>query len=241
MTRAPYVNFGHYVSEAWAQAPKQTFRDLGRHLRAARGDAFAGAVLDVGCAAGELLAYLASVFPGIRATGVDVFDELLAEARKRVPAAAFAKASALDLPRELHGKFDVVTATGVMSVFDENEIAAFWRNLVAAAKPDGLVIVLAPLNDYGVDTMIRHRKRMHGRALGWETGWNIHAVETVADIVAALGRRARFERFRFEGELARRDDPVRTWTLATADDPRQLTNGLKLLVDHYFMIVEAHA
>jgi len=238
MGRAPYVNFGHYIAQAWAATPKQSFRDLAAHIAAARGTELRGELLDIGCASGELLAYLQSVFPAMRATGMDVFEELLGEARKRVASAAFVKGSALELPRELRGAFDVVTAMGVMSIFDETEIAAFWDNALAAAKPDGLLIVLAPLNEYGVDTMIRHRKRMGGRVLGWETGWNIHAMETITEIVAALGRRVRFERFGFEGSLEPRADPVRTWTLATADNPRQLTNGLKLLVDHYFMIVD---
>src|SRR5262249_61176664 len=100
------------------------------------------------------------------------------------------------------------------SIFDESDIATFWRSIVAAAKPDGLVIVLAPLNEHGVDTMIRHRKRVGGRTSGWETGWNIHAMETVSEVVARLDRTVRFERFRFEGTLAPREDPVRTWTLA---------------------------
>lgn len=238
MTGASYANFGHYISEAWAASPKQTFRELAAHIARLRGADAAGNLLDVGCATGELVAYLSTVFPKLRATGADVFDPLLEEARKRVPSATFVKGSALELPRELRGAFDIVTAMGVMSIFDEREIAAFWENLLDAARPGGIVIVLAPLNEHGVDTMIRHRKRMGGRALGWETGWNIHAIETVAEILAARGRAVRFERFRFEGELAPRDDPVRTWTLATADNPRQLTNGLKLLVDHYFMIVD---
>ena len=238
MSGARYANFGHYITEAWAASPKQTFRDLASHIALLRGADAGGELLDVGCATGELVAYLRTVFPALRATGVDVFDPLLEEARKRVPSATFVKGSALGLPRELNGAFDIVTAMGVMSIFDEDEIAAFWENLLAAAKPGGLVIALSPLNEYGVDTMIRHRKRMGGRALGWETGWNIHAIDTITEITAARGRTVRFERFRFEGELAPREDPVRTWTLATADNPRQLTNGLKLLVDHYFMIVD---
>jgi len=60
-------------------------------------------------------------------------------------------------------------------------------------------------------------------------------------MVTALGAGLRLERFRFQGTLERRPDPVRTWTLATAEDPQQLTNGLKLLVDHYFMIARKPA
>lgn len=236
MTEAKYRNFAHYIGEGWSAEPKQSFVALAAHLETERGPEPAGELLDVGCATGELIGYLSAQFPGLRCTGVDLFDELLVQGRKNLPAASFHTASALALPAPLHRRFDVVTAIGVASVFDETEIEVFWRNLVGAARPGGTVVVLSPLNEFGVDTIIRHRKRRDGSPLPWETGWNVFATETISGIVQSLGATLRIERFRFDGELKPKADPVRTWTLATEKDPKQLTNGLKLLVDHYFMI-----
>ena len=236
MTDAKYRNFGHYIGEGWSREPKQTFVVLADHLIAERGGEVSGELLDIGCATGELIGYLSTRFPSITATGVDVFDELLDQARKNVPPATFINASALELPKQLSNRFDIVTAVGVASVFDEQQIAQFWTNLLAAAKPGGTVAVLSPLNEYGVDTVIRHRKRRDGAALSWETGWNVYAIETIKEIAASLGASIRIERFHFRGRLAPKPDPVRTWTMTTEKDPEQLTNGLKLLVDHYFMI-----
>jgi trans-aconitate methyltransferase len=236
MTDAKYRNFGHYIGEGWSREPKQTFVALADHLIAERGAEPSGELLDIGCATGELIGYLLSRFPSLAATGVDVFDELLEKARGHVPPASFVKASALALPAAFSNRFDLVTAVGVASVFDEREIAEFWRNLLNAARPGGTVAVLSPLNEFGVDTVIRHRKRRDGAPLAWETGWNVYAIETITEIAAALGATLRIERFRFKGRLEARTDPVRTWTMSTERDPEQLTNGLKLLVDHYFMI-----
>lgn len=236
MADAKYRNFGHYIGEGWSAEPKQSFVALASHLERELGQAPSGALLDIGCATGELIGFLSARFPGLRCTGVDVFDALLEKARGNVPSAKFVNASALALPPEMSGQFDVVTAVGVASVFDENEIETFWRNLIRAAKPGGAIAVLSPLNEFGVDTMIRHRKRRDGAPLQWETGWNVFAIETIKEIVGSLGATIRIERFRFEGELQPKPDPVRTWTMTTEKDPRQLTNGLKLLVDHYFMI-----
>lgn len=241
MTDAQYRNFGHYIGEGWSAEPKQSFVNLGAHLEAARGGAPAGELLDIGCATGELMGYLGARFPALRCTGADLFDELLDQGRRNLPAATFVKASALALPAEWSAKFDIVTAIGVASVFDETEIEAFWRNLISAARPGGTIAVLSPLNEFGVDMIIRHRKRRGGAPLAWETGWNVFAIDTITEIVESLGATLRIERFRFEGELAPRADPVRTWTMATATDPKQLTNGLKLLVDHYFMIARTPA
>lgn len=236
MTDAKYRNFGHYLRDGWSAEPKQTFVALGDHLVHERGGAVEGRLLDVGCATGELIGYLRARFPALQCTGVDLFDELLAQARANLPAVTFVKASALALPPEFKDRFDVITVMGVASVFDDTEIEAFWRGMFAAAKPGGTIAVLSPLNEYGVDTVVRHRKRCDGAPLPWETGWNVYAIDTIAEIVGALGGDLRIERFRFTGTLERRPDPVRTWTLPTAENPQQLTNGLKLLVDHYFML-----
>jgi len=241
VTDASYRNFGHYIGEGWSAEPKQSFVALASHLAGEHGPAPAGELLDIGCATGELMGYLGAQFPALRCTGVDVFDELLDQGRKNLPSATFVKASALALPSEWRAKFDIVTAIGVASVFDETEIEGFWRNLFGAARPGGTIAVLSPLNEFGVDTMIRHRKRRAGAPLGWETGWNVFAIDTITEIVRSLGATLRIERFRFDGELLPRADPVRTWTIATGQDPKQLTNGLKLLVDHYFMIARKPA
>ena len=237
MADAKYRNFGHYIREGWSAEPKQTFVALGNHLLEERSGQVSGQLLDVGCATGELIGYLSARFPQLTCTGVDLIEDVLVQARANLPGVEFVQASALTLPSRFHGRFDIVTVMGVASVFDETEIDAFWRSVIGAAKPGGTVAVLSPLNEYGVDTVVRHRKRRDGVPLAWETGWNVYAIETIQQIVAALGAELRLERFRFQGTLERRPDPVRTWTLATADNPQQLTNGLKLLVDHYFMLV----
>jgi SAM-dependent methyltransferase len=239
MTSADYRNYGHYIGEGWSREPKELFKSLTAHLVAEKGMPLSGRLLDVGCATGELIAFLGARHPELRCTGVDVFPDLLFEARRLLPTGEFVEASALAIPDSFAEAFDIVLAVGVMSIFDETEIARFWQQLVGAARPGGIIIVCSPLNEYGVDTMIRHRKRPGGRAGPWEGGWNIFAKETIVEVLEPLGCAPRFEPFHLELNLERRDDPVRTWTLATEHNPNQLTNGLKLLVDHSFIIVRA--
>lgn len=231
-----YRNFEHYIVDGWQKSPKESFKALADHLN---GDGVQpkGHLLDVGCATGELLGFLASRFPGLSVTGVDVFDELLQSARRMLPGGTFVNSSALELPDEFRERFDFVTAVGVMSIFDEDELAQFWESLLGVTKPGGYIAVLSPLNEYGVDIIVRHRKRRDGKVLSWEAGWNVFSHETVRETLSAQGQEVSFERFVFKPVLPPKDDPVRTWTLPTAENPHQLTNGLKLLVDHYFMLV----
>jgi len=237
MSHASYRNHEHYIREEWPTAPKQTFVALAEQIAAA-GLAENALLLDVGCATGELIHYLGRTFPGFSFTGVDVFDELIDEAQRRVPEARFLKASGLELPFSCAGVFDAVTALGVLSIFDETELVRFWDQLLGATRDGGWIWVLAPLNEYGVDCMIRHRKRVGGRVGDWETGWNIHSQESIAEVLEERCREFRFHPFRIGLDLPRREDPVRTWTIRTENSERQLTNGMKLLVDHYIIEVQ---
>lgn len=235
MTDVAYRNHRHYISEGWSAEPKEMFKRLveilGEEWLSASRD-----VLDIGCATGELLGFLRRMVPGGRFVGVDVSEDLLGAGRRLLPEAEFVKASALDLPSPLAGAFDLVTAFGCMSIFDETELERFWDQSLTAARSGGRVVVLSPLNEFGCDMVIRHRKRLGEKVGLWERGWNIFAVETIADILAARGVELSLQRFNITIDLAPRSDPVRTWTIATKDRQRQLTNGLKLLIDHYFII-----
>jgi SAM-dependent methyltransferase len=234
---ATYRNYEHYIREGWSPEPKRTFVRLAEILRAASLPE-GGRLLDVGCATGELVHYLRTQLPGLRYTGADVFEALLATARRLVPEGEFVPASALDLPAEMTGAFDAVTAVGVVSIFDDVELARFLDNLLRVARPGGRIIILGPFNEHGVDCLIRHRKRVAGQLGPWETGWNIHSRQTVSELLEGRCRAHRFEDFRLDRPLPPREDPVRTWTIRTESNDRQLTNGLKLLVDLAYLEIE---
>lgn len=236
MTDAAYRNHRHYIDEGWKPQPKESFKALKGIIEDYKGLSGLN-VLDVGCATGEFLGYLSTQTTDSRFAGVDVTSDLLDTGRRLLPDTDFKLASALGLPEEFLGAFDVVCAIGCMSIFDENQIETFWDNMLGAAKPGGLVVVLSPLNEFGVDTMIRHKKRMSGHPPLWETGWNIFSQETIREILEIRGAKLELLRFQIPFDLEPQDDPVRTWTIRTEKRDRQLINGLKLLIDHYFMVV----
>lgn len=237
MKEAKYKNHQHYIDEGWSSDPKESFKSLSRIIKKNKGSKDLS-ILDVGCAAGELLGFLSTEFENCRLVGVDITEGLLDTGARLLPEAEFSMASALKLPQSYSEQFDIVSSIGCMSIFNESEIYEFWENLVRVAKPGGLIVVLSPLNEFGVDCMVRHRKRSGSELGSWETGWNIFSQETVHEIVEKQGLEVEMERFRIPFDIAPRKDPVRTWTMGTEDNELQLTNGLKLLIDHYFMIAK---
>ena len=234
---AEYKNFEHYLENKNEEPPKETFKVVASYLEEHSKRSNVASALDIGCAAGDLLQFISRNHGNIDLVGIDVFQELLVVAEKKVPRANFINASVLSMPSSFTERFDFVSAVGVMSIFNEDEVNAFWENLVRVTRPGGMIVVLSPLNEYGVDAIIKHRKRSRESLLAWETGWNIFSVETIEEIVNNLNHEVEFEKFRFTGHLNPQSDPVRTWTLPTKENSYQLTNGIKLLVDHYFMVV----
>ena len=233
---AEYKNYFHYIDEGWAKEPKRFFVKLKQLIEQAQLPAEANC-LDVGCATGELVAYLQKYFPDFSYTGIDVFDELIREAKKN-QTSGFLLQNILDKNKLMDKQFDLITVMGVMSIFDYSELLRFWGNIFSYAKPGGYIYVFSPLNEYGVDSLIKHRKYKNKTAGDWECGWNIYAKETIEDILGQYSCSFNFNRFQIDIDIPRQEDPIRTWTIKTESQNRQLMNGLKLLVDHYFVEVQ---
>ena len=229
-------NYEHYIHEGWSEQPKERFKRALDIVK--RNNAPSNChILDVGCATGEFLGYARKELPQSSLYGVDCDASLLKFAGKMLPDAEFRNASATALPGDYLNKFDVVTSIGCISIFDEDEVDLYLKNVVDACKPGGLMVILGPLNEYGVDVMIRHRTREPGKVPAWETGWNIHSIETIRDVVTKLGYSVETIPFRIDFPIAPDQNPVRTWTSRFGARDFQLTNGLKLLIDHYFVVI----
>lgn len=234
--QAIYKNHHHYIKEGWSAEPKEFFKSI-LEILIDRKKTLKANIIDVGCATGEFINFLKNNMPDSEFVGVDIAEELLVEARVRLPNDKFIRLSALELDDDI-GQFDTVLALGCMSIFDDVELEIFWRNLVKICKPGGLIIVFSPLNKFGVDALIKHRKRFDAQPGGWEKGWNIYSIETITDLLASLKLSVDIKRFRIPFHMEKGSDPIRTWTMETEHDQFQLTNGLQLLVEHYFMIVD---
>ena len=231
-----YRNHQHYIAEGWLPTPKFSFLNA-MEIITQSGRKSPQRVLDVGCATGEFINFLKQHFNNSEFVGVDVSEELIAKCEENLPSDSFFMQSVLNLDESL-GTFDVVCAMGCMSIFNDDELTVFWKNLIRVCSPDGLIIVFAPLNSCGVDALISHRKRMQGKLGEWEKGWNIFSLETVTERIKGLGYDVEIERFKLPIVIERKDDPIRTWTHPTNSDPLQLINGLQLFIDHFFIVVD---
>jgi SAM-dependent methyltransferase len=229
-----YRNFRRYLEEGWSAEPKSIFRPVAAAARAiAPADA---RVLDIGCGTGEFAAWLGGEFPGWRIVGIDLFDALIDRARELVTEHQFLRSDFLALGPEHDRAYDLVVALGVISQFEDDELDRFWETAARVLRPDGAVILLGPLNEFGVDLRIRHRKWIGGIRGGWERGWSVPSRQSVEAAVRPWFASVSFADYDPDIDLEPRDDPARTWTVPWLDRPRQLTNGLKLLVNYSLVV-----
>ncbi len=220
-----------YLREDRYDEPKELFKFIAGLIETG-GRADAGALLDVGCATGELIHYLAARLPGIgRLEGLDVSEPMIEAARRAVSGATFRVGSILDpacFPARDH---DVVVCSGVVSCFDDIETPL--RHLLAATKQGGVLYVYTPINRHPIDVVMRYRRADHDNA-EWETGWNIFSRVTFERTLGALGYRLDLVWHPFEMPFPierRPDDPMRTWTIRTEDKPFQTVNGAAQMID----------
>lgn len=233
-TEPRYRNFQRYLDEGWSAEPKSIFKPV---AAAARDLAPADArVLNIGCGTGEFIAYLGANHPGWRMVGIDTFDVLVDKARELVPEHRFLKSDFLALGPEHDAAYDLVVALGVISQFEDEELDRFWETGARVLRPQGALILLGPTNEFGVDLKLRHRKWLGGKLGSWERGWSIPSRLSVDAAARPWFASVSFADYDPDIDLLPREDPGRTWTVAYLDKPRQLTNGLKLLVNYSLIV-----
>jgi ubiquinone/menaquinone biosynthesis C-methylase UbiE len=102
-------------------------------------DARPGTVLDAGCGSGFVTRWLQVGLPDARIAGVDVSNDALRRASRRVPEASFSSADVHDLPFP-DGSFDLVVCTEVLEhvadpVAAMRELARVSRDRVLVTVP----------------------------------------------------------------------------------------------------------
>ncbi|OGT34121.1 MAG: hypothetical protein A2W28_04780 [Gammaproteobacteria bacterium RBG_16_51_14] len=125
-------------------------------------------VLDVGCGTGTLLSQLASSCPEARLSGIDLVPEMLAVARRRLPASIELRhGPAEHIPFD-DGQFNVVVSCSMFH-YIRNPVAAL-REMQRVLQPGGQLVITDWCDDYITcricDWYLRLFNRAHFRTYG---------------------------------------------------------------------------
>ena len=194
-------------------------------------------LLDVGCATGEFINYLKMITKKFDYVGLDISTKMIAEAINRDATTQFIIADALDAHSFPAKKANIITMFGVMNCSDDP--VPVINNLIGWAKEGGMILILDMINDESIDVLTRYRRANQHNAL-WESGWNMFSRSTLEKILSTQKRiqSYRFQPFILPFKLSKKDDPMRTWTMATEVNPYQLINGAGQLVNLEFIIID---
>jgi SAM-dependent methyltransferase len=103
----------------------------------------AGALLDVGCNAGELLGYCRALYPEMRLAGVDVNSNILEKVREYLPGADLHTAGAESLPLP-DASFDCVTCIEVLEHIPPDLRARALGEIRRVLRPGGRLVLRVP-------------------------------------------------------------------------------------------------
>lgn len=210
-----------YIYAKQKKEPKEIFKHLGRLMALSTGKDLS--VLDIGCASGDLLTFL-STFPSVsECVGVDFNRNLVKVANQTdIPKCEFRFGDAQTF--KLKKKFDRVTMSGVITIFDRFEPA--MENLLRHLKPDGRAFVISPFNDYDIDVRIKFRNNKFSQK--WQTGYNLFPIGKVTEFIQKKKWSVKVHTHVMPFDLSQQEDALRAWT-TNVDGERHLMNGLHLL------------
>ena len=96
-------------------------------------------VLEIGCGTGALAALLCE--RGVRVTGIDISDRMLAVARASAPGAEIVHMSATEIEKLEEGRFGRVVATLALSELSLEELRHVLRKVSLVLKPEGTLVI----------------------------------------------------------------------------------------------------
>lgn len=221
-----------YLAEDRKNKPKEYFKFIDARMRSFIQEKKAPRLLDVGCATGDFLYYLSTLYPHAELTGMDVMPELIERMKRAVPGVRVLKADISKketLPKQT---FDIVCMLGVHSIFED--CRPILHNLLDLIGPGGRGYVFGIFNPEDLDVLIRVRPSCSDGP--WETGWNLFSRATISSYLHDLNVAHSFYDFMLDIDIPKNgDDPLRTWTV-NLENGKLVQNGIQLI--HTFALLE---
>ena len=189
-------------------------------------------LLDVGCANGELLFYLEKKFRNISFSGVDIRDDLIKLAKKKLSHGTFLERKNFNRKISINKKYDFVVCCGVISIFDDLDI--FIKNLKKSVKKNGSLFIFNTFNEYDFDLVVSYRD-LNSKIESYQSGWNLWSIKTIQRF---FKKKVKKHKFHIKFDIKKnKKDLMRTWTL-NIDKKRHFVNALQIIQNQMFLEIK---
>lgn len=167
--------------------------------------------------------------------GYEYLDTLIKVGQRNYPGIQITQGSILDSDMIAPSSVDVITALGVISIFDD--ISPIVKNLALWIKPGGKILIHGMFNPFDVDIFVKYsRSKDYGNGTV-EAGWNVISQKTIADLFIKSGaKQVQFHDFQISVDIEKNpQDPLRSWTEKLADGSRQIINATCLKQSQFIL------
>jgi SAM-dependent methyltransferase len=227
--RTPYTSLGRLAQ------PKETFKAALGLIKPRLGTK-AGALIDLGCANGEFIHYLAQNLPAWSFTGIDITPAFIDVAKSiGLPNAQFSVGDLF----AASGRYDVVTCIGTLPMFAEIEPAL--EHMMSLCTSGGIVVADGFFNAYNMDVRIEFRENVTGAETNWHIGFNHFSRARIEKWLEMRDAAFEFHDVAFNTDLPRDSakPPVSAWTFRDENGKRLLTNGLGIHVNTTMLVIKS--
>ncbi|MFT4746606.1 MAG: SAM-dependent methyltransferase [Congregibacter sp.] len=191
---------------------------------------------DIGCGSGEFINYLSARFSGLKVSGSDVSPQLIQMAKEKYPNTQFSVEDFTDVQASsILPSNDVISLIGVNGRF--RYIDDWLPQFTSYIKDGGYGLIFDLFNPEPVDVAVSASKAESQVTEYDNTYFNLVSTTSVINKLDSIGFKTSFHRFEMPFELAKQNDPFRSWTIDLANGKRMLTNGLGQIFDLYLCVV----
>ena len=219
-----------YLYENRYEKPKeafQTFIDLLKKEKLSSNTS----LLDVGCAAGELIFNIKKNFPQINISGIDELQSLLNKAKKNTSEDIIYKKKNIYKKNINLGKFDIIVASGIMGIFDKPEI--IFNNFLKNLKSDGKIYIFSSFNPYPYNVYIKYEDYKNSKNV-LHAGYNFFSLDYIKNFFAKKNKKVKIFPFKIKKKLKKRKNLIRAWTIDVGNS-KIMTNGLSVIRNQFWL------
>lgn len=204
---------------------KELFKDISSEVKAHFSDTSNIGILDVGCAAGELVTHLKRDTGTQGAVmGLDYGEALVANAKERFGSEniEFVVGDAQNF--QLGKKFDVITACSLVSYFDSPE--KVFRTMLDHLTDQGLLIVTGLFNEHDIDVRLKYRVGGEG---DWREGFHQFPLSGIEKMLSGWGYKMTVKEQVMPFDIPKgHENPTRSWSV-DLNGVRHNMNGFHLV------------
>jgi len=225
-----------YLNEKQSDNPKKSFQFITNEIKHnfdVQNNNLS--LLDIGCATGEFIKYVSSIFSNMNFEGIDINQKLIDKAKTLNSTSKFHVGDVNNSDFSLPKKYDIITATGVLQIFDD--IDYFFKNMISLVKKNGKCFIFGLFNPEPVNVFIT-AKRTDIEFDHLETGWNIFSIDYISKYLSKLNLKYEWKEWNIDIPLEqKKNDPFRSWTENKTEKGYVVVNGLQIIHRFYLLTI----